>query len=535
MKLAKIVVKALLMFLLVSAIFTGCTGGNDYAANNTNQTVLTVEVFERGNAPANGETPDNNRWTDWINEKFGKPNNIVVKFHPIQRMQEIEKLNVLMAAAQAPDIIFTYDRTVFNNFVQQNALMELDGLIEKYGSNLTKVLGDTLEYHKIDGKQYGISAKRAFLGQFTSYVRKDWLDALNLEPPTTTQEWYHMIKAFKEEDPGKVGKENVVAYPLTAYSLSREDWQQNTLHLVYSFVEDMSKKDFYTLPQVKYPGYKEGVRFLNKLFNEGFIDPDFALQNDYKKFNEHISTGRAGFFLCGTNAGFSENGVLGALYKNNPNAEIIPIDPFRNKNGNAPKRMYSPAAINIMIPKFSKSAEAAIKYLDWMADEKYGFELLHGVEGEHYKLEDGIPIVIDSEHNKLTKWNNTDLAIIYNGTDFGDAENYYKSLRVQSGTYGDLKEKGARTAVVDGYFDPFYSVILQAENKYRSILDKKYQEIMIKSIMVPAAQFDDVYDKLVDEYMHIGGQELMNEKLSALDSGKYFEPKGENIYKLYVD
>lgn len=518
---------------MLACVTAGCgKGGTEHAGGNK---TLTVEVFERGNAPANGETADNNRWTQWINDEFGKPNHITVKFHPIQRSQETEMLNMLMASKQAPDIVFTYDRTIYNSFVQQNGLTELSGLIEENGPQLKEMMGDALDYMKVEDKLYGLTAKRIFPGQFTSYVRKDWLDLLGLDIPRTRDEVYEMIKLFKEKDPGGVGTENVVGYPLTANSFSQEDWQQNTLHLVYSFVEDMTKEEFYTLPQILYPGYKEGVRYLNRLYNEGLLDRDFALQNDNKKFDEHISAGRAGFFVRDTNVGFNDNGAIGALYANDPKAELIAIDPFQNQDGRTPKRLYNSAAMCIMIPAFSKNAKEAIQYLNWMADKNVGTELMFGVEGEHYELVEGVPVTIDAAHNAQTRWNNTDLSIIYNGADYGSMDKYFTSLRVQDSTYGAVKEQAARTAVKDGYYDPFYTVILESETKYRAVLNKKYQELMIKSIMAAEKDFDATYDQLADEYMSIGGQELTEEKKRAFAAGAYIEPDGEDVYRPYHD
>ncbi len=533
MKKGMRIVAAAAVIVLMAAAATGC--GNNGAGNHTGGKTLTVEVFERGNAPANGETADDNRWTKWINDEFGKKNNITVKFHPIQRSQEVEMLNMLMASKQAPDIIFTYDRTIFNSFVQQNGLTELTELVNEHGPQLKGMVGSILEYMTVDDKLYGIPAVRSYPGQFTSYVRKDWLDKLGLKAPQTRDEVYEMIKQFKEKDPGGVGKENVVAYPLTANSFSQEDWQQNTLHLVYSFVEDMTKEEFFTLPQIMYPGYREGVRYLNKLYNEGLLDKEFALQNDNKKFDEHISAGRAGFFVRDTNVGFNSAGAVGALFANNPEAELIAVDPFKNKDGRTPKRLYNPAAMYIMIPAFSQNAKEAIQYMDWMADKEVGRELMFGVEGEHYRLEEDVPVTIDSEHNALTKWNNTDLSIIYNGADYGSMEKYFTSLRVQDEKYGAIKEQGARTAVVDGYYDPFYTVILESETKYRAVLNKKYQELMIKSIMASETEFDAVYDRLTEEYMEIGGRALVEERRKAFADGHYIEPEGEGIYRPYRD
>ena len=522
-----------LVFTLAFSVLTGC-GGNEKTSGDAKKT-LTVEVFERGNAPSNGETADNNRWTKWINDEFGAKNNIEVKFQPIQRSQEVEMLNVLMASKQAPDIIFTYDRSIYTSFAQQKGLTELSDLIEKHGKQLKSFLGNTLESMELDGKLYGVTSKRAYSGQFISYVRQDWLDRLGMEIPKSPDEVYEMLKAFKANDLDGVGSENVIGMPLTANSFAQEDWQQQTVQMVWAFVEPMSKKDFYTLPQIQYPGYKEGVRFLNKLYNEGLIDPDFAFQNDNKKMDEHIATGRTGFFTRDINVGVNETGCVGTLTKHKPNANYVACAPFNNKNGISPKRLYGATALYIMIPAFSDSAPEAIKYLNWMADSEVGTELMFGVEGEHYKLVEGIPVTIDPEYNKQTKWNTTDLSIIYNGADYGSLENYYTSVRVQDPIFGALREQACRLGVEDGYYDPFYTCVLEKENKYRSTLNKKFQELMIKSIIASPVEFDSVYDGLSAEYMTIGGNEVYEEKCAAYDAGNYVETTGENIYKPYTE
>ncbi|MBR5314788.1 MAG: hypothetical protein IKU45_05205, partial [Clostridia bacterium] len=94
---------------------------------------------------------------------------------------------------------------------------------------------------------------------------------------------------------------------------------------------------------------------------------------------------------------------------------------------------------------------------------------------------------------------------------------------------------GARLSVNNGYYDPFYTTILDSENKYRSTLNKKFQELMIKSIMASEAEFDTVYDGIVEEYMSIGGEEVYNERCKAFDAGHYFESNEEGIYKPYTE
>lgn len=41
-------------------------------------------------------------------------------------------------------------------------------------------------------------------------INKSWLDACNLEEPTTLDEFINVLRTFKEKDPGNAGAENVI-------------------------------------------------------------------------------------------------------------------------------------------------------------------------------------------------------------------------------------------------------------------------------------------------------------------------------------
>lgn len=507
-----------LLALLLAAVLTvgvaGC-GGNDVGeAKETGE--LVVAVFDRGNVPE-GEGPvDNNRWTQYINDTFGKENNIDVKFYAIPRLQEAEKLNVLMASKDAPDICFTYQTTVYHNFAKQNGLYDLTALIEEYGPNLKANFADSMQYGLYEGKQLSIPAKVALrTALFTSYIRKDWLDKLGLEMPTTTEEFYEVMKQFKEKDPGNVGAENVVPFAMSAANFIDEDYQSNTDALLMSFVEPMTEEQYYTLPKLKYPGYKEGVRFLNKMYNEGLIDPDFALYNDFKAMDEKITSGKAGFYSYDTNKGLHSGGIYEALLKNVPGSEIMPIDCFKNSEGKYAKRLSNPSAMYIFVPRFSKNAVSAVKYLNWMADYDVGMTLTCGNEGEHYRLEEGIPVNIDAEYNKKTRYNITDYALLYNGAPYLTKDNVDTQIEKLYPDFAEVRKASTRLALTDVVEPPYFTAPVDAASKHKPSLDVKYKEAMIKSIVASPEEFDSVYDAMTAEYMASGGDAVLENKIQV--------------------
>jgi putative aldouronate transport system substrate-binding protein len=176
MKIKKMFVILPVLTLLTSGL-VGCGSDNNNESQATSAastseaasakptgptTTLTVEVFDRG---IQGQ-PDlnNNTWTRYINDNFGKANNAIVKFIPVPRSQEIEKLNVLMAANEAPDISFTYDSPTISRYAKVNGILQLDDLLAKQGKELTNYLGKTvLSYGVFNGKQMSIPAKRTSL------------------------------------------------------------------------------------------------------------------------------------------------------------------------------------------------------------------------------------------------------------------------------------------------------------------------------------------------------------------------------------
>ena len=108
------------------------------AAGDGKRVTLKVELFDRGKTPSQ-YTISNNFISQMIQKNFGDPNNIDVQFVPVQRSEEVTKLNVLMASASdVPDIVFVYDSSVFYRYAQQGGLTDVGDLINQYGPNLKK-------------------------------------------------------------------------------------------------------------------------------------------------------------------------------------------------------------------------------------------------------------------------------------------------------------------------------------------------------------------------------------------------------------
>ncbi|MDF2987569.1 MAG: extracellular solute-binding protein family 1 [Eubacterium sp.] len=478
---------------------------------------LTVEIFDRAIA---GYQADNNWQTKWIQENFTKSNpNIEVKFVPVLRTEEVDKLNVLMAANQAPDISFTYNESTIQNYVKNGGLSDLGSILDQNAPNLKKYLGDDLlSYGVFDGKQYAVPAKRVIQGAVATFIRKDWLDKLGLKVPTTTDEWYNCMKQFKEKDPGGLGDKNM---PFSFWA-DPKNINFTVATLTDSFDQKITEEQRMTLPNWVIPGFKDGVKFLNKLYNEGIANRNFSLDKDGKQLEKDAAQGNVGCFIqCYDFPLRPTPGIATELAKKIPGAEFVACDPFTNYEGKHPKFKYNPNGLFLIVPKNSEHTVEAVKYLEWMSDVEVLKYLQNGVKGEQYTDEqNGIPCNF-FPNDKLSddkKYNFSDYALIVNGKEFGSDEKNLEAASLGYPGFEDQFKDAYTISMTDATYVniPHFSTVIASQTKYQTTLYDKDTEIFVKSITSKPQQFDKTYDSLVEQYMKAGGQEIVDEKLASL-------------------
>lgn len=517
---------ALAVTLASSMLLGACSAGKTDAGNGGGAaapgetTTLKVEIFDRGNSPA-GYTITNSYLTNLVQDRFGTPNNINVEFVPVPRSEETQKLNVLMASkSEVPDIVFTYDSGTFNRYAEQGGLTDLTDLIDEHAPNLKQFLGEaTLAYGQYKGQQFAIPGRRLVLGKYAGYIRQDWLDKLGLPVPQTTEQLYETLKAIKEKDPGDTGG-RVIPFGVSLAAAQYEP-------LIWSFIEPLTEEQSYTLTQqlgssdypTLLPGFKDALQFMNKLYNEGLLSRDFGLDKDKKQLWQDMQNGLVGYYT--EDAGelyFTANGGYENLQKNVPGAVMTPVDAFTNAEGKHAKPAYAPNAMYVMIPKSSKNAEAALKYLDWMASGTNLFDIQYGIENENFTLVDGIPVVKAdaTQEAKDRIYNFGDIAIIVNGKFAGDdAKNEAAYIAQTPPAFHADMRKSVEISNTDLIQPVRFGHPIAAEAKYGNALSDKFEEMVVKLTMVKSDQFDGTFDAMLKDYMASGGQAILDERTEA--------------------
>lgn len=492
---------------------------------------ITVEVFDRGNV--GGTNPTDNYYTNWIKAKVLEELNIGVTFVAVPRSEETTQLNNLMAAGTAPDISFTYSYDLITNYGEQGGIVDLtpyidDGLLADLqaflGPDLAQPGKDMIyrNQNKETGITWSIPARRMNVAQNNTFIRKDWLDKLGLEVPKTTEEFVDALRAFKAMDPAEVGVASII--PFTATDDIR--WRANTL--IESFIDPtLSNRDRWVNSAADrnflLPGYKEGVRLLNQMYNEGLLDPEFSLYKDDTPTDNLIKSGAVGAFIHNWDQAYRDTpGLLKDLLVNVPDAEIITIDPFVNEAGQTTKTLYDAAGLNFFIPTFSKNPEGAVRYANWMAKFENRYYLQIGDEGVTHEMIDGVPKLMTAEGEKImNSAQNIDYTFVINGLDTGDPDTYALALansytvdpQLIADAYANAMRDGRPSIVVPGVN------ILSAGPVNETLVDKG-KTLMAQAITAAPEDFDKVWDDGVADWLASGAQDVINERAE-----KYYEPQ----------
>ncbi|MBO9609514.1 MAG: extracellular solute-binding protein [Paenibacillaceae bacterium] len=357
---------------------------------------ITIQYYESTPLPSEEGTWADNRWTKWINENSP----VKVKWVPIPQAGgqavRTQKINTMLAAGEAPDLIWDWGREYPASLIKQGAIQPVDEFVEKYSTAyknyLAKYPGLKAGVTYDDGKMYNFTVNRQYNPALDTgvYIRQDWLNKLNLKMPTTLDDLIAVGKAFVEQDPDGNGKKDTVAF---AFDGTRQFTYIEHMFQAgqgYWYVEDGKPKYGPTLDR-----YKDSLETFKKMYDLGLVDKEFPTDKNFDRETQLLTSGKAGMAI-----GHWTWGKLLDLKKTVPTAEMVPLPMVSNKygkNGYARTPLDS-TDIMVMLNKQAKNPKAAMEFIDWMLVK--GWEtMMFGIEGVHYKKENGVRVAIDQQKN----------------------------------------------------------------------------------------------------------------------------------------
>lgn len=522
--------------LLASALFAGCGGSasstkpaattGDAKPSTGSETKtseapleLNVMIWDRGDAAPN-TTAENNTTSKFIQESVLADCNVKINFVPVPRSGSDDKVNVMMAGGNAPDVVFSYSRNLFGDYAKKGGLTDLSSYIDQFGPKLKETLGETiLSVGVIDGKQFAIPAKRDYQQiKHVGYIRKDWVDALGKELPTNKQELMDILYEFKAKDPGQVG-DKLVPWAMGG----NQDTEKYFLNFVGSYVDISAEKDQYTYSgnlKAIHPSAKEGFKIMNKLYNDGIITKDFAVDTNDDVYKQDLVNGYAGFILEDEGRPL-DKGWIESLIQNVPDANLVPVNILESPNGEVITPANAVYGMYIMVPSVSeKKAEAAVKYLNWLADTSNSMKVRYTPD---YKTDDkGVPVTLSRAELDKIGYAGTpnDFTILTQYWDYSSNKDAVVSVLNTNYPYLTPEYLSNYYDVLTShiYNEPVIQDILQSETKYLSNINKLVIELAYTTISAPSANFDAAYDTQYKKLIEAGLQEVLDERAAYYDA-----------------
>jgi ABC-type sugar transport system, periplasmic component len=492
---------------------------------------ITVEIYDRAND--GGSKPEDNFYTDFIKQGMLKDHNVAVTFKRVPRWTEVQQLNNLLAANDAPDVCVTYSYPTILTYANMGGVIDLAPYLTKYKKdlpNLFGLLGDRNIYWDKDPKAGTLWALEALLFQnnrTSVFVREDWLKKLGMKEPKNLKEFEAMLQAFKKNASTLLGQD---ADKMIPFSMSVDiGWRADIL--TTSFVPDkISDKDLWINGfddrRLLLPNYKEGIRVLNKWYNDGLIWKDFPLYKIGDKTEDNlIKAGYVGAIIYNWDQPYrdGDNGYAGQLKKNvGPDAAYVAIECFPNDSGAYRKYLSPPVDRKVFLPATNKEPVASLLYLDWLSKLENRRFLQIGEEGvTHITQDDGSVKTIAAKGEKImNSAANIDYTIVINGLDMGDPSLTAKSLAMgYAGVDKKYIEKSYAIQHNQSRVYPNFTVgDIKAEEGMGPIEQEKRDNLLTQAVVAKSAQFDAVWDSGFKDLLSSGVQAIIDERRAKYEA-----------------
>lgn len=215
------------------------------------------------------------------------------------------KINLAIASNQMPDMFYTTSGDLFANLRDTNMLADLtnayymlnDNLLENY----EKYMNDTVKACMKEGKLYALPQQsNKYASAQRLYIRKDWLDIVGMEAPTTVEEMMEVGQAFldhKNEIAAATGisANNVIPFSMHkdityagSYSAEGMFNAHGTSLGAYFADEEGKLYSANTSPEAK-----AALQTMRTMYEKGILDAEF-LSNTSAQVQSFVSAGFVG-------------------------------------------------------------------------------------------------------------------------------------------------------------------------------------------------------------------------------------------------
>jgi len=317
--------------------------------------------------------------------------------HPAAGSDVDAQINLMVASDDLPDLIIRSDWKNFNGgaalWAEDGVIYDLTDLIPEYMPHYNAYLqANPLAVRdlSVEDRMYFITEIQHGMPYSGPVYREDWLEKLNLEYPTTPDELYEVLVAFRDQDPNGNGQKD--EWAMSGIGFYNSNFGVGQMLWPWGIVLDFMQIDGkVTHGLLETDAVTSAMSFLNKLYTEGLLDPDYATQDrntvDGKFMNDQV----------GFEFGIQPSKMNKALAATTPFKAVG--GPNLKLTADAPsyvfKTMYISALTQNCDTVVTTACEEPGKALHWL-DSFYGGEgqmlANFGIEGLSFEYVDGKPV-----------------------------------------------------------------------------------------------------------------------------------------------
>lgn len=442
--------------VMTGSILSGCgsakTADKETADTTTEVSNEPVEM-QWLTSQTTAEVDDDAEVVKMIEERF----NIDLKGFYVDPNNYQENLNVKFAGGEMPDVIVIGSPGELATYIDGGIIGELPiDVIREKAPNFAKVadeyddgsLWSTMMY---EGKNYGVTSPMSQI-PMAMFWRKDWLDKVGMEVPTTLEEYEAVLTAFVEQDPDGDGKKDTAGAAERVFGAVFGAYGLRCVTGVGAgsgfTVEEVQLGDD-NVPFIPYirPEAKEALATLNRWYEKGIIDKEFITGENhggYAGLSHSFMNGQIGltsaqpynYLIYSDDCSDEKNwGVCMKEFKAlDPNAEVLPGPAPVGSNGKSGTEAWNKfgrlTCLTTKAASDPKKVDAFLAILDaYYADPEFMELTNYGIEGKHFEMtEHGRTRIMDA------------LELRKDGVmqvDFGNTVLYAQHLTAEKTEYGE--------------------------------------------------------------------------------------------------
>lgn len=426
MKTKKTIALIICAALLFSVAITGCgekskQSGSDDVGKQKGKTESKNDVQGDNNAENGMCTPggtfpiakekvtftvalQENPWakdyeTNDFTKEFEELTNIHLKWDILPQEGFKEQVNIMLSSMDLPDIFMDcgISSTQQMQFGKEGIFIALNDYIDKYGIETKKLFESKPWVKEVitmpDGNIYDLPRVNECYHctmDHKLYMYKPWLDKLGLEIPKTTDDFYDVLKAFKENDPNGNGKKDEI--PMSG---SEKSWNADVrTFLMNAFIyndgdRNMTVKDGKIEVAYNKPEWRDGLRYISKLYKEGLIATESFTQDG----DQLLRMGTQMPNILGCAPGGSPGCITKALDEDpKRDFDFVTISPLEGPNGVkvATLAPYMLTAGVYIITNECEHPDVAFRMADALYNEDMSMRAVAGIEDVNWrKAKDG--------------------------------------------------------------------------------------------------------------------------------------------------